>query len=316
MMVGYNQDGTIDLGFGGMVLNPANGKVSFNVGGTSTPVGGKRRTAGSMFQGTGVYAPRRRGGTADTMGRGVSTETNARGGMPSGARSAWDWRSGAGDITLPSTRLPSEEDRANEIVAGLTRLGDPSGQGGDGGGGGRASNPYSNAIRILQQQLDGGQYGTMYDTLSSQLGTTSGAARGQIDQATANAIAQINRQDPLATPINYSAGTTEIPQTALNNYLNAIGASTSSVDAGRNFLQGLIDTGASSAAQSQASQQQAYAAQRQAAIDALTGNQQLQQGNLASATQAQQMAIATAKERERKALMDQILQYVLQGGVA
>lgn len=314
-MVGYNQDGTIDLGFGGMVLNPANGKVSFNVGGTSTPVGGKKRTAGSMFQGTGVYAPRRRSGTADTMGRGVSTETKG------GKYDGMSWREAIGDrtnndITLPSARLPSEEDRANEIVAGLTRLGSPSGQGGGGGGGRAASNPYSNAIKILQQQLDGGQYGTIYDTLSSQLGTTSGTARGQIDQATANAIAQINRQDPLATPINYSAGTTEIPQTALNNYLNSIGASTSSVDAGRNFLQGLIDTGASSAAQSQASQAQAYAAQRQAAIDALTGNQQLQQGNLASATQAQQMAIATAKERERKALMDQILQYVLQGGVA
>ncbi len=300
-MVGYNQDGTIDLGFGGLVLNPANGKVSFNVGGTSTPVGGKRRTAGSMFQGTGVYAPRRRGGTADTMGRGVSAETKSGNAYNPMKQRVMD------QMVYPTRDAEAEAEKIYNLLNPSTS---------SSGAGGRASNPYSNAIRILQQQLDGGQYGTMYDTLSSQLGTTSGAARGQIDQATANAIAQINRQDPLATPINYSAGTTEIPQTALNNYLNAIGASTSSVDAGRNFLQGLIDTGASSAAQSQASQQQAYAAQRQAAIDALTGNQQLQQGNLASATQAQQMAIATAKERERKALMDQILQYVLQGGVA
>ena len=314
-MVGVNQDGTIDLGFGGMVLNPADGKVSFNVGGTSTPVGGKKRTAGSMFQNTGVYAPRRRAGSADSMARGVSAETNAGlmgGGMPSGARSPWDWRSGANDITLPTGQRPSAEDRANEIISLLDERNQPRSS----GGGGAAQNPYTDAIRILQQQLGGGQYGTSYDNLSTLLGTTSGTARGQIDQATADAIAQINRQDPLATPINYSAGTTQIPQTALNSYLNAIGASTGTVDAGRNFLQGLIDTSASSASQAQASQQQAYAAQRQAAIDALTSNQQLQQGNLASSTQAQQMAIARAKEQERKALEDQILQYVLKGGRA
>ena len=126
----------------------------------------------------------------------------------------------------------------------------------------------------------------------------------------------MSSRNALATPINYSAGTTQIPQTALSNYLNAIGASTSSVDAGRNFLQGLIDASASGAAQSQAAQQQAYEAQRQAGISALTGNQQFQQANLSTATQAQQMAIAQAKEKERKALEDQILEYVLKGGVA
>ena len=189
----------------------------------------------------------------------------------------------------------------------------PTGMSGSGSGGGNA---YTNAIKILQKELNGGQYGTSYDNLSTLLGTTSGTARGQIDQATADAIAKINANDAMATPINYSAGTTQIPQTTLNNYLNAIGASTSTVDAGRNFLQGLIDTSASGAAQSQASQAQAYAAQRQAAIDSLMGNQALQQGNLTSNTQAQQMAIARAKEQERKALMDQILQYVLKGGVA
>jgi len=313
-MVGYNQDGTIDLGFGGLAINPANGKVTFNTGGTSTPVGGNKRTTGGMFQGTGVYAPRRNAGTADSMARGVSAETKPVGGMMAGQflPSGTDWRQQNPDYVEPSRRL-SEEDRANEIIAGLDRTGGPN-LGGTGGG--RARNPYTDAIRILQQQLGGGEYGTSYDNLSALLGTTSGTARGQIDQATADAIAQINSRDALATPINYSAGTTQIPQTALNTYLNAIGASTGTVDAGRNFLQGLIDTGASSAAQSQASQQQAFAAQRQAAIDALTGNQQLQQGNLAASTQAQQLAIASAKERERKAISDQILQLVLKGGVA
>ena len=259
---------------------------------------------------TGVVAPRR--GTADSMARvaGVSTKT---GGMPTNARSPWDWRSGENDITLPTGQRPSAEDRAQEIV---DLLGEPNKPQPSGPASGPASNPYTDAIKILQKQLSGGTYGTSYDNLSTLLGTTSGTARGQIDQATADAIAQMNSRNALATPINYSAGTTQIPQTALSNYLNAIGASTSSVDAGRNFLQGLIDASAGGAAQSQAAQQQAYEAQRQAGISALTGNQQFQQANLSTATQAQQMAIAQAKEKERKALEDQILEYVLKGGVA
>ena len=274
---------------------------------TGTPYKAPKRNDYTLSEGRrGVIAPRR--GTADSMARmaGVSTET---GGLPTNARSSWDWRSGENDITLPTGQRPSAEDRAQEIVdlLGETNKPKPSGP---------ASNPYTDAIRILQKQLSGGAYGTSYDNLSTQLGATSGTARGQIDQATANAIAQISRQDPLATPINYSAGTTQIPQTALNNYLNAIGASTGTVDAGRNFLQGLIDASASGAAQSQAAQQQAYDAQRQAGISALTGNQQFQQANLSTATQAQQMAIAQAKEKERKALEDQILEYVLKGGRA
>jgi hypothetical protein len=252
-----------------------------------TPSEGRRNT--------GVFAPRRNAPKPIPV-------------LPSGT----DWRQQNPDYVEPSRR-PSVQAAGDEILAGLDGLGDPSNSSSGGGGGG---NPYTNAIRILQQQLNGGQYGTSYDNLSTLLGTTSGTARGQIDQATADAIAQINSRDALATPINYSAGTTQIPQTALNTYLNSIGASTSSVDAGRNFLQGLIDTSASSSAQSMASQQQAYAAQRQAAIDSLTGNQQYQQGNLASSVQAQQMAIARAKEQERKALQDQILQYVLKGGRA
>ena len=268
-----------------------------------TPTEGRRTT--------GVFRnPRRRTGSADSMARGVSVET---GGLPTNARSPWDWRSDENDITLPTGQRLSAEDRAQEIVdlLGESMKPKPSGP-----ASGPASNPYTDAIRILQKQLSGGAYGTSYDNLSTQLGATSGAARGQIDQATANAIAQISRQDPLATPINYSAGTTQIPQTALNNYLNAIGASTGTVDAGRNLLQGLIDTSASTNAQAQAAQAQAQQAQQQAALAALTGNQQFQQGNLSTATQAQQMAIAQAKEKERKALEDQILEYVLKGGRA
>lgn len=294
----------------GNIMSPSGGGIQtnsnsfFNLGGTRTPVGG-------LFQGTGVYAPGRRTGSAPRLPRTVSVETpkTTMKGIPSINISSIV--NEALKFNDPRTK-PSEEDAAQAIIDGLDGLDGPKLRGPSG----PASNPYTDAIRILQQQLSGGQYGTSYDNLSTLLGTTSGTARGQIDQATADAIAQINREDPLATPINYSAGTTQIPQTALTNYLNAIGASTGTVDAGRNFLQGLIDTSASSASQAQASQQQAYAAQRQAAIDALTGNQQLQQSNLATSTQAQQMAIARAKEQERKALEDQILQYVLKGGRA
>ena len=294
----------------GTIMSPSGGGIQtnsnsfFNLGGTRTPVGG-------LFQGTGVYAPGRRTGSAPRFPRTVSVETPKTTMKSSPSIDISSIVNEALKFDDPRTR-PSEEDAAQAIIDGLDGLDGPKLRGPSA----PASNPYTDAIRILQQQLSGGQYGTSYDNLSTLLGTTSGTARGQIDQATADAIAQINRQDPLATPINYSAGTTQIPQTALNNYLNAIGASTGTVDAGRNFLQGLIDTSASSASQAQASQEQAYAAQRQAAIDALTGNQQLQQSNLATSTQAQQMAIARAKEQERKALEDQILQYVLKGGRA
>ena len=270
---------------------------------------------------TGVVAPRR--GTADSMARvaGVSTETkpvNTYNPIPAFPPSGTDWREQNPEYVEPARRS-SVSDAGDEILAGLDGLeglGETNKPQPSGPASGPVSNPYTDAIKILQQRLSGGGYGTSYDNLSTLLGTTSGTARGQIDQATADAIAQMSSRNALATPINYSAGTTQIPQTALSNYLNAIGASTSSVDAGRNFLQGLIDSSASGAAQSQAAQQQAYEAQRQAGISALTGNQQFQQANLSTATQAQQMAIAQAKEKERKALEDQILEYVLKGGVA
>lgn len=293
-MVGVNQDGTIDLGFGGMVLNPASGKVSFNVGGTRTPVG-------NNFKARGTIAPRR--GTADAMSRTVSTETPY---VPNQGGYSTIGEKVTGEILFPTGR-PSVSEFGDDILSGW----DTKPKSGDGG-----DNAYTKAIKILQQRLSGGGYGTGFDELSTLLGTTSGTARGQIDQATADAIARISAPDALGTPINYSAGTAQIPQTALNNYLNAIGASTGTVDAGRNFLQGLIDTSASTNAQAQAAQAQAQQAQQQAALAALTGNQQFQQGNLSTATQAQQMAISAAKAKERKALEDQILEYVLKGGRA
>jgi hypothetical protein len=190
-----------------------------------------------------------------------------------------------------------------------------SGLGGAGSGGGGASNPYTNAIKILQSQLSGGGYGTTFDNLSAILGNTATGAGQRIDAATAQALAGLRSSDPMAS-FQFNATPTEIPQTALNTYLNSIGASTSSVDAGRQLLQSMIDAQTAQAGQYSQGAQQAFNLQRQAAQDALLGNQQYAQSQLAMAQQAQQMAIAQAKEKERKALEDQILQYVLKGGRA
>lgn len=175
------------------------------------------------------------------------------------------------------------------------------------------SNPYSNAIKILRDRLASGSYGASYDRLSSLLGDYSGAASGRIDDATAKAIQSLRSVDPMAS-YQYSAAPTQIPQSAMSTYLNSIGAGTSSVDAGRQLLQGMIDAQTSQASQYATGAQQAFDLQRQAAQQALTGNQQYAQAQLAAYRQAQEMAIAQAKEAERKAIEDQILQYVLKGG--
>jgi hypothetical protein len=178
------------------------------------------------------------------------------------------------------------------------------------GGGGNA---YTNAIKMLQQRLASGGYGQSFDRLSSQLGSTAATAGGRIDEATANALASLRGTDPMAA-FQYTATPTQIPQTALNTYLNSIGAGTASVDAGRQLLQGMIDAQTAQAGQYSTAAQQAFDLQRQAAQQALVGNQQYAQSQLAGYRQAQEMAIAQAKEAERKAIEDQILQYALKGG--
>jgi hypothetical protein len=174
-------------------------------------------------------------------------------------------------------------------------------------------NPYTDAIRLLQQRLAGGGYGASMDRLSTQLGSTATAAGGRIDEATARALESLRSTDPMAA-YQYSATPTQIPQTALGTYLNSIGAGTASVDAGRQLLQGMIDAQTAQAGQYSSAAQQAFDLQRQAAQQALVGNQQYAQSQLAAYRQAQEMAIAQAKEAERKAIEDQILEYTLRGG--
>ena len=303
--------GDLNLGYtGGLAIQPS-GKLVYKVGGTTTPVG-------NQFKGTGVYSPRlNRRGTADTMGR-TTTVPTAEGTATSGTRTD----TGSNFYTTASGQPSYFGLNTWEDIMGVT---DPTKVGsnaadalaglgaGSGSSGGGVSNPYTNAIRILQSQLSGGGYGTTFDNLSAMLGNTATGAGQRIDAATAQALAGLRSSDPMAS-FQFNATPTEIPQTALNTYLNSIGASTSSVDAGRQLLQSMIDAQTAQAGQYSQGAQQAFNLQRQAAQDALLGNQQYAQSQLAMAQQAQQMAIAQAKERERKALEDQILQYVLKGG--
>lgn len=278
----------------------------FKVGGTRTPVG-------SMFQGTGVSAPRfPRGGTADSMAR-VTTPVATRGANtptssnfftnPDGTQGYFGlntWQQMGWD---DPTTAANEAANAIESIMNLPTTS------------GRGSNPYTDAIKILQQRLSGGGYGTSFDNLSAMLGTTATGAGQRIDEATASALAGLRSSDPMAA-YQFNAAPTQIPQTALSTYLNNIGASTSSMDTGRQLLQGMIDAQTASAGQYAAGNQQGFDLQRQAAQAALTGNQQYAQSQLALARQAQEMAIAQAKERERKTIEDQILEYVLKGGRA
>jgi hypothetical protein len=285
------------------IMSPTSGVVQtnsnnfFKVGGTRTPVG-------SMFQGRGVSAPRfPRVNTADSYYdssryagagglAGLSQASNDPLKLRDPNKVAEDWANWLEGLLNPPPTTPT------------TPTPTPS-----------APNPYNNAIKTLQQRLGSGEYGTSFDNLSTMLGTTATGAGQRIDDATASALAGLRSSDPMAA-YQFNAPTTQIPQTALNTYLNSIGASTSSVDAGRQLLQGMIDAQTASAGQYSAGAQQGFDLQRQAAQDALTGNQQYAQSQLALARQAQEMAIAQAKERERKAIEDQILEYVLRGGQA
>lgn len=283
------------------IMSPTTGVVQTNSN-NFFKVGGKRTPVGSMFQGRGVSAPRfPRVNTADSYYD--SSRYGGAGGLGGIPQNT-------GDLPdLPDSRDPNQV--ASDLADWLANLLNPPTTTTTTS----APNPYTTAIKTLQQRLGSGEYGTSFDNLSTMLGTTATGAGQRIDDATASALAGLRSSDPMAA-YQFNAPTTQIPQTALNTYLNSIGASTSSVDAGRQLLQGMIDAQTASAGQYSAGAQQGFDLQRQAAQDALTGNQQYAQSQLALARQAQEMAIAQAKERERKAIEDQILEYVLRGGRA
>lgn len=261
---------------------------------------------------TGIYAPRYTG-TADRMERGgvptlPATTTTA---MPTGAFTPTPSILGNfpyAPATYTGMGQISPQDQGNaladKILAGM-------GIGGGGGGG----NKYTDAIKFLQKQLKSGEYGQSYDSLSTLLGSTADTARSDIDAGSLAAITAMSKADPMAG-FQFNTDAVQIPQTALSNYLTDIGASTQGVDAGQQFMQQLLNAQMAGVNQYQQGAQQGFDLTRESARNAVLGNQAYSQGQLGIYQQAQQMAINQAKEKERKSLNDQILQYILRGGKA
>jgi hypothetical protein len=229
--------------------------------------------------------------------------------------------------TYEMTGQLSPEAAGNAIFDAINNnMNTPIGNGG--GGGGVVSNPYTDAIRILQKQISGGKYGTSYadsikilqdqinsgnyaksfNRLSTQLGKTGLAAGQDIDAASLAAIAGLSSREPMSQ-YTYSPFTAQIPQTALTDYLGSIGAGTNEVDANQNFLQSMINSENAQMQQYTGSVNQAQNAQRDAAIQAVYGNQAYSQSQLGAAQQAQEFAIKAAREAELKKIQDQILGY-------
>jgi hypothetical protein len=290
---------------------------------------------------TGVFAPRLKGGTADGMERATQRPT-----IPSVLRNFQDRAAPSlpsfvtNQPTLPAgrffTNLPQQPvagtttqinpnvipkgymDAEDGIAWALSRKLDAEAAAAEAAaaaaaGGGGGSNPYTDAIRVLQQQISSGKYGRSYDRLSTQLGRTGRQAGRDIDAASLAAIAGLSSQDPMSQ-YSYAPSTAQIPQAALSDYLASIGAGTNEVDANRNFLQSMIDSENAQALQYTSEVSQAQNAQRDAAIQAVYGNQAYSQSQLGAAQQAQEFAIKAAREAELKKLQDQIMQYTLQGG--
>lgn len=259
---------------------------------------------------TGVFAPRLKGGTAERNAqrkptlpaKNTTTPVNPKALQPNII----------GNFPYPTyemTGQPSPEAKGNAIADSIINGMNPPKVGGGGGGG----NKYTDAIKFLQKQLKSGAYGQSYDSLSTQLGQTGLAAGQQIDAASLAAIAGLSSREPLAQ-YTYAPSTAQIPQAALSNYLTSIGAGTNEVDANRNFLQQMINSENTQTQQYTDAVAQSQNAQRDAAIQAVYGNQAYSQSQLGTAQQAQQMAINQAKEKERKMLNDKIVEYILAGG--
>lgn len=177
--------------------------------------------------------------------------------------------------------------------------------------GGQYGTSYDDSIKIIQDQIDSGVYGKPFNRLSNQLSSTGLIAKQDIDAASANAVRALSRRDPMAG-YSYEPSTAQIPQAALSNYLTSIGAGTNEVDANRNFLQSMIESENAQTQQYTNAVSQAQNAQRDAAIQGVYGNQAYSQSQLSSAQQAQEFAIKAAREAELKKLTDQILGYTTQ----
>lgn len=246
---------------------------------------------------------------------------------------------------------------SNERVADrLTNPIVPSGGGGVGGvggsGGGRGGT-LARATAALEAQLAGlgGLYGgrlsdieSMYGSQLNELGQTFGgyreglssavaAGRGQIDQATQQALARLAELDPQAA-FQWAVNEVGTPGVAGGDYLSRIGANTAEVDAVRMLSDQLMRQQLAAAQQYSMGAQSSMDRERQArqaasglmSQEALTGLTQFEQQRQAqiadeemrrrqamqNAMRQEQAGVRSEQQQREQALRDQLLRYQLE----
>ena len=186
------------------------------------------------------------------------------------------------------------------------------GGGGGGGGGGSAAEDavdYSAAIQSLQDKIAG--VSAQYDPYREQLASAAAASRGQISDATAQALARLAQIDPEAA-FQFAVQQTQTPAAAGMNYLQAIGASGADVDAVRMLNEALLAQQLAASQQYSSGMTSALDAERAARQAASVLMQQEGLRNLEAVRLAEAQRIANAEAAARKAIEDEILAYELQ----
>jgi hypothetical protein len=243
----------------------------------------------------------------------------------------------------------------------VTPGGDPStggaggGAGGSGGGvaGGTRADTLARAQAALEAELSGlgGLYGdrlsgieSMYGSQFDQLGQSFGgyrdalmgaatASRGQIDQATQQALTRLSELDPQAA-FQWAVGEVGTPGVAGGDYLSRIGASGAEVDAVRMLSEQLMRQQMAAAQQYSMGAQSSMDRERQArqaasglmSQEALTGLSQVEQQRqaqiadeemrrrqaLENAMRQEQAGVRSEQSQREQALRDQLLRYQLE----
>jgi len=182
------------------------------------------------------------------------------------------------------------------------------GAGGGGGGGGAASPDYTAALNLLNERLAGvaAKYAPMYE----QLAAAAAASTGQINDATAQALARLSQIDPEAA-FQWAVQQSQTPGAAGMDYLQATGASTADVEAVRALNDAILAQQLAASQQAASGYSRALAAERAArqAASALMKQEALQ--NLAAQQAAMRAKIADAERAAREVIEDEILQYQL-----
>lgn len=218
-----------------------------------------------------------------------------------------NYRPGLASTAPPTVNPVSAQDEANYWIEYLTGLNAPTTPP-SGGVGGR-SRAATQAIQTLRGRM--GQP-SIYDTLGTQLSTITGEAEEKIRQAGREA-AQYYSQ-PVATPTTGAAMTT--PAAAMANYLGAIGAGGSELAANQQIANAILQSIAGSTQQYSQGLADIERANRAMLAGMVPANVTAGLTNVASAQAAQRIALEQAKAKERADLENQILQLMLEYGVA